>query len=145
MDIVGPLPRTKGGNEYILTIQDQLSKFCLAIPLADQTAATRADKIVKRFITIFGTPKTVLTNQGRNFISDLMKKLAKYYRICKFRTTAFHPQSNGLLERSHHTLVEYLKQYASSEKDWDEWVNLAVQNYNTSIHEDTKYTPYELQ
>lgn len=118
MDIVGPLPRTNAGNEYILTIQDQLSKFCLAIPLPNQTAATIANKFVKRFITIFGPPKAVLTDQGRNFISDLMKKLAKYYRIRKFRTTAFHPQSNGSLERSHHALGEYLKQYASSEKEW---------------------------
>lgn len=45
MDIVEPLPRIKGGNEYILTIQDELSKFCLAIPLADQTAATIADRL----------------------------------------------------------------------------------------------------
>lgn len=144
MDIVGPLPRTEAGNEYILTMQDQLSKFCIAVPLKDQTAATIADKFVKRFITIFGSPKAVLTDQGRNFVSDLMKKLAKYYRIRKFRTTAFHPQSNGSLERSHHALIEYLKQYANDNKQWDEWVDLATQNYNTSIHEGTKHTPYEL-
>lgn len=73
-----------------------------------------------------------------------MRSLAKYYRIKKFRTTAFHLQLNGSLKRSHHALGEYLKQYASSEKEWDEWVDLAIQNYNTSIHEGTKHTPYEL-
>ncbi|EFN86744.1 Retrovirus-related Pol polyprotein from transposon 412, partial [Harpegnathos saltator] len=77
MNIVRPLPRTKTGNEYILIMQDQLSKFYLAVPLLDQTAATIADKFVKRFITISGPPKAVLTDQGRNFISDLMRKLAR--------------------------------------------------------------------
>jgi len=45
--------------------------------------------------------------------------IAKLFRICKFRTTAFHSQSIGLLERSHHALREYLKQYANEQKQWD--------------------------
>ena len=70
--------------------------------------------------------------------------MAARFRIRKFRTTAFHPQSNGSLERSYHALEEYLKQYVGKKFDWDEWVELAVFNYNTSVHEGTKYTPYEL-
>jgi len=144
MDIVGPLPKTERGNEYILTLQDQLTKFCMAVPLPDQTSETIAEAFVDRFICVLGAPKAILTDQGRNFISDLMKKVAKIFRIRKFRTTAFHPQSNGSLERSHHALGEYLKQYASEEKQWDKWISLAIFNYNTSVHEATKHTPYEL-
>jgi len=48
-----------------------------------------------------------------------MKKIAKLFRIRKFRTTAFYPQSNGSLERSHYALGEYLKQYANEQKQWD--------------------------
>lgn len=66
------------------------------------------------------------------------------FKIRKLRTTAFHPQSNGSLERSHHALGEYLKQYASEQKQWDRWISLAMFNYNTSVHEATKHTPYEL-
>ena len=144
MDIVGPLPKTERGNEYILTLQDQLTKFCMGIPLHNQTAETIAEAFVDRFICVLGAPKTILTDQGRNFISDLMKKIAKIFRIRKFRTTAFHPQSNGSLERSHHALGEYLKQYANEQKQWDRWIGLAMFNYNTNIHEATKHTPYEL-
>jgi len=72
-----------------------------------------------------------------------MKKVAKIFRIRKFCTTAFHPQSNRSLERSHHALGEYLKQYASKQKQWDKWITLAIFNYNTSVHE-AKHIPYKL-
>ena len=144
MDIVGPLPKTAHGNEYILTLQDQLTKFSMGIPLPDQTAETIAEAFVDRFICVLGAPKAILTDQGRNFISDLMRKIAKLFKIRKFRTTAFHPQSNGSLERSHHALGEYLKQYANDQKQWDRWIGLAMFNYNTNVHEATKHTPYEL-
>ncbi|KAM0730323.1 Retrovirus-related Pol polyprotein from transposon 17.6 [Formica fusca] len=144
MDIVGPLPKTERGNEYILTLQDQLTKFCMGIPLPNQTSETIAEAFVDRFICVLGAPKAILTDQGRNFLSDLIKKIAKLFKIRKFRTTAFHPQSNGSLERSHHALGEYLKQYANEQKQWDRWISLAMFNYNTSVHEATKHTPYEL-
>ncbi|XP_043475954.1 uncharacterized protein LOC122507359 [Leptopilina heterotoma] len=145
MDIVGPFnPPTKSGNTYILTIQDNFTKYSLAIPLPNHQAATIADAFVKKFICIFGSPKGVLTDQGRDFLSNLLKRLAKRFRIKQFRTTAFHPQSNGSLERSHHVLAEYLKQFIEKNSEWDDWLELAMFSYNTSIHEGTKCTPYEL-
>jgi len=63
MDIVGPLPETSGGNSYILTIQDHLTKFSLAIPLKSITAVNVADALLKYFICIFGAPKTILTKE----------------------------------------------------------------------------------
>ena len=77
---------------------------------------TIAEAFIDRFICVLGTSKAILTDQGRNFISELMKKIAKIFGICKFCTTAFHSQSNGSLERSHHALAEYLKQYANEQK-----------------------------
>ncbi|KAL6418934.1 hypothetical protein ACFW04_011685 [Cataglyphis niger] len=121
-----------------------LTKFCMGIPLQNQTSETIAEAFVDRFICIFGAPKAILTDQGRNFISELMRKIAKIFKIRKFRTTAFHPQSNGSLERSHHALGEYLKQYANDQKQWDRWLSLAMFNYNTGVHEATRHTPYEL-
>jgi len=116
----------------------------MGIPLPEQISETIAEAFVDRFICVLGAPKAILTDQGRNLISDLMKKVAKIFRIRKFRTTAFHSQSNGSLERSHHALGEYLKQYASDQKQWDKWISLAILNYNTSVHEATKHTSYEL-
>ena len=144
MDIVGPLPETKSGNLYILTIQDNFTKYSLAIPLPNHQAGTIADAFVKNFICIFGSTKGVLKDQGRYFLSNLWKRLAKRFRIKQFCTTAFHPQSNGSLERSHHVLGEYLKQFVAKNSEWDDWIELAMFSYDTSVHEATKCTPYEL-
>jgi len=71
----------------------------MGVPLPNQTSETITEAFVDKFICVLGAPKAILTDQGRNFISDLIKKIAKIFRIRKFHT--FHPQSNGLLERSH--------------------------------------------
>ena len=109
MDIAGPLPETKSGKLYILTIHDNFTKYSLAIPLPNHQASTIADAFVKKLICIFGSPKGVLTDQGRDFLSNLLQRLVKRFRIEQFRTTAFYPQSNGSSERSHHVLGKYLK------------------------------------
>ena len=70
--------------------------------------------------------------------------MAKRFRIRQFKTTAYHSQSNGSLERSHHLLKEYLKQFIEKNTEFDDWIELALFSYNTSVHEGTKCTPYEL-
>ena len=92
-DIVKSLSKTERGNEYIL-LQDELTKFCMGIPLSDQIAEMIAEVFVDRFVCILGAPKAILIDQGRNFISELMKKIAKLLRI---HTTAFHPQSKRII------------------------------------------------
>ncbi|KAG5317277.1 POL4 protein, partial [Pseudoatta argentina] len=144
MDVVGPLSKTEKRNKRILTLQDQLIKFCMGILLPDQTAKAIAEAFVDKFICILEASKAILTYQGRNFISELIKKIAKLFRIRKRHTTAFHPQSNASLERFHHALGKYLKQYANDQKQWNRWIGLAIFNYNTSIHEATKHISYKL-
>lgn len=144
MDIVGPLPITKNGNQYILTIQDLLTKYSIGIPLKGITSIEIADAFTKRFICTFGAPKAVLTDQGSNFLSALMKHVAKKFKIKQYKTTSYHPQSNGSIERSHHVLSEYLKMHASRNEEWDEWCEMAMFSYNTSVHEGTQHTPHEL-
>lgn len=109
MDIVGPLPTTSQNNSYILTIQDHLTKFSLPIPLKSSTAISVADAFLEHFICTFGTPKAILTDRGSNFMSNLIKRFTKKFKIKQFKTTAFYPQANGVLERSHLVLVEFFK------------------------------------
>lgn len=144
MDIVGPLPRTPNGNMYILTIQDLLTKYSVAIPLQETTSLSIADAFTKNFICIYGAPKSLLTDQGSNFLSALMRNLSRKFGIKQYHTTAYHPQSMGSIERSHHVLVEYLKTQIPDNERWDEHISLAMFSYNTSTHESTQYSPFEL-
>lgn len=145
LDIVGPLPETENGNKYILTFQDDLTKFSEAIPIENQEAETVADKFVRDIICRHGIPFSILTDQGSNFMSEVFKNVCKFLRIKKLNTTAYRPQSNGALERSHHTLVEYLKAFTNQDQtNWDQWIQYSTFTYNTTPHTSTGYTPFEL-
>lgn len=144
MDIVGPLPTTPTGHTHILTIQDLLTKYSIAVPLRSTNSLNIANAFMKNFICIYGAPRALLTDQGSNFLSSLMRNLAKKLKIKQFRTTAYHPQSNGSIERSHHVLMEYLRTQIDEERNWNKYIHLAMFSYNTSVHESTKHTPFEL-
>jgi len=117
MDIVGPLQSTKAGHNHILTIQDLLTKFLVAIPLEQTTATHVADAFIKKFLCILGPPSAILTDQGSNLISSLMRKVARRFNITQYKTTVYRPQSNGSMKRSHHSLIEYLKHFTDNTND----------------------------
>lgn len=144
MDVVGPLPITSRNNSYILTIQDLLTKYSIATPMETADSFSIADAFIKDFVCIYGAPRALLTDQAPTFFTSLMKAIANYFKIKQCRTTAYHPQSNGSIERSHHVLTEYLKMYTSQNSEWDEHIKPAMFAYNTSVHEGTNYTPYSL-
>lgn len=77
-------------------------------------------------------------------MSALIKTIARKFRIRQYKTTAFYPQSNESIKRSHHALVAYLKQFTGKQRVWNEWLDLAMFSYNTSTHEGIRFTPYEL-
>ena len=74
MDIVGKLPITSSQNQYILIIQDNFTKYFLAIPLPNHQAGTTTDAFVENFICIHGSRKAALTDQEADFLSNLIKK-----------------------------------------------------------------------
>ena len=78
-------------------------------------------------------------------MSKLIKQVAKRFRIKQVNTTAFHPKTDGSLERSHSSLIEFLKFFVQENKsDWDEYIELATFNFNTGISEATWHLPFEL-
>jgi transposase InsO family protein len=148
LDIVGgkgSLPTTGNGNRYILTFQDDLSKFSEAIAIPTQDADTVARAFVSKVILRHGTPRSLLTDQGANFLSELFRAVCKLLKIKKLQTTPYHPQTNGALERSHKGLAEYLRSYVNSDQnDWDEWIDYAMFTYNSTPHTVTGFAPFEL-
>lgn len=145
LDVVGPLPITEKNNSYILTCQDDLTRYVVAMCLEDQTAETIARAFTKHIVLKFGCPISILTDNGTNFVSDLMKRVCKLLQIKKYHTTAYHPESNGSLERSHRVLKEYLRNYVNKNlNNWDEFIQYGVFVYNTSPHSSTGFTPHEL-
>jgi IS30 family transposase len=125
LDIVGPLNQTLDGNRYVLTFQDELSKYTLAIPTEHQDAVTIAKAFVEEVILKFGIPQMILTDQGSNFMSEVFTNVCKLLKIKNIKCTAYHPETNGALERTHRVLVEYLRCFILEDKsNWDKWLPL---------------------
>ena len=138
MDYMGPIKETARGNKHILVLMDHFTKWCEAFPTKDQRASTVAQILVSRVFSRFGPPTVLHSDQGRNFDSTLMHEIYNLMGIKKTRTTAYHPQCDGLVERQNRTLQSILSAFVSEHSvDWDEWLNQAVFAYNTSVHEST--------
>ena len=108
-DFVGPLKPNALGQQYILTLQDNLSKYAIFIPTIDATAEEVARGILERFIAYFGPPETLLTDNGAHFINKLIHQFNKLFGTEHHKTAAYHSQSNGSIKIMHHVLKEYIK------------------------------------
>jgi len=142
--IVGPLPVTQGNSKYILTFQDDLCKYVIPVPIG-QDAEMVARAFVTNIVLKYGTPRILQIDQGANFISEVFRNTCKILKIKKIQPTAFHPESQGSIERGHHVLAEYLRHYVNEDQtNWDECVPFATYVYNTTVHSATGFTPFEL-
>lgn len=145
MDMVGPLPTTTGGNKYILTFQDDLSKFFICAPMPDAEAETAARVFYNEIITKYGIPTKLVTDNGTNFTSKLFSSVCKLLKIKKQHITPYHPQANGSLERSHRPLAEYLRSFAREDgSNWDQWLAPAMHVHNHTDHTSTNQTPFKV-
>lgn len=145
LDIVGTLPEAGLHKfKYILTLQDDLTKFSCAYSMITSTTDEVARNLI-HFISLFGFPKMILTDQGTCFTSELFRQLTEILKIKNLFSTPYHPQTNGALERSHATLKEYLKSFVNdNQDDWHCYLTTAILSYNTTPHCTTQFTPFEL-
>jgi hypothetical protein len=97
---IGPLNATHGGIKYTLNFQDDLA--VVAVPISQQDAETIARAFVLHVILKYGMPSILQTDQGANFLSEVFRNTYKLLKIKKINSTAFHPESQGSLKRSHH-------------------------------------------
>ncbi|XP_041484226.1 uncharacterized protein LOC121430866 [Lytechinus variegatus] len=144
VDCVGPLPRTKSGCKYLLTIMDVSSRFPEAVPLRTITARTVLDALL-HFFTRYGLPKEIQSDQGSNFMSGVFKQVMSELGVHHLRSTAYHPQSQGAIERFHQTLKTMIKAYcADFPDDWDKGIPFLLFAIRDAPNESTTYTPFEL-
>ena len=144
-DIVGPLPVSTSGNSYILVAADYFTRWVEAYPISCQDAQVVAKKLVDEIFCRFSPPEQLHSDQGRQFESLLISEVCTLLGIDKSRTTAYHPQSDGLVERWNRTLLQSLATMVKDHpEDWDECVRRVCMAYNTSLHPTTGFTPFYL-
>jgi hypothetical protein len=145
IDTLGPLPKTRQGNQYILAITDYHTRWPIALPMRNQRTPTVAQLLVEHVFCQHGFPATLLSDRGSNYLSDLMAAVLKVFHVRKLNTTAYHPQTNGLTERFNHTLCTMLSHYCNQHQtDWDVYLPYVLFAYRTTPHNTLKQSPYYL-
>ena len=143
VDVIGPLPISRKGNRYILVMVDYFTKWCEAFPMANQEAITIANLIVNEWISRYGAPVSLHSDQGAPFESHLLSEVCHLLGIHKTRTTPYHPQSNGLVERTNRTIIGILRSFVDrfQTEDWDAYLPQCLMAYRASVHTSTGYSP----
>lgn len=120
IDTVGPLPLSAKGNRYILTLQCDLSKFVVCAPMPNKEANCVAKTFVEYFVLLYGIPKTIKSDLGTEFVNEVMKQICEVLRIKHIKSTSYHHETLGGVERMHRVLNEYLRSSIDQNSlNWD--------------------------
>ena len=129
-DILGPLPTSDSGNKYIIVFSDYFTRWVEVFAIKETDAETIAKLFVNEIVCRYGAPKRLLSDRGKNFLSNLVHHICEFLQVKKVNTTAYHPQTDGLVERFNSTLISMLSSYTSSHQtDWDIYIPYLLYAY----------------
>jgi transposase InsO family protein len=144
VDIAGPYPRTDRGHKYVLTCLDVFTKYVVYILLKDVTAADVARALLEDIICVYGVPMGLQSDQGSVFTSAIHKSLCRLLGVDLKLSSAFHPQSQGAVERDHKVIIDHIAKYISlngKATDWCKFLKPAQFCHNNHIHASTGIAP----
>eukprot|EP00118_Oscarella_pearsei_P018893 m.196972 g.196972 ORF g.196972 m.196972 type:complete len:1094 (+) comp39535_c1_seq2:160-3441(+) len=134
VDLLGPLPRSRRGNKYVVVMVDRFTRWPELSAIPDATAETVADAVVEKIVLRHGCPKKILTDRGAQFTSRLFRRMTERMGVKKIFTTAYHPETNGQVERFNRFIGGALRVYTGEEHDdWDDFLEALAFAYRTSI------------
>ena len=142
IDILGPFTPSSKGNQYVLMIVDQFTKWLECFPLPQQKAEETAKCVVDGFISRFGCPLEIHTDQGKNFDGKLFASVCELLQITKTRSTPYRPCSNGQVECYNRTLLQLIRCFLSgNQKSWDEHLQQLAGAIRSTVNRSTGFTP----
>ena len=144
IDIVGPLPKTKQGNQYLLTVVDVATRYPEAFPLRKMNAKSLLKPLTSLFTRV-GLPTHIHSDQGTNFTGTLLRSVLDSLGVTQIFGTAYHPQSQGLVERFHRTFKDLLTAWCLQHgTEWDEAVDILLFAIRDAPSESLGYSPFQL-
>lgn len=148
IDHVGVLPRTLKGNRYVLVAVDYLSKYVEVQAVPTLSTQHVIDFLQEKFQWRHGLPEKLISDRGTSFTSKRLAAFLQKTGVHHHYSSAYHPQTNGLTERTNQTLLSRLRPFVSSiedgRADWDEHLLAAAFAINTSVQTSTQLTPHEI-
>ncbi|XP_051724240.1 uncharacterized protein LOC127498671 isoform X1 [Ctenopharyngodon idella] len=144
MDLIGPLERSARGHRFALVIVDYATRYPEAVALRSISAKSVADALFT-LISRVGIPKEILTDQGTAFMSRTLRELYELLGIKAIRTSVFHPQTDGLVERFNRTLKTMIRKFVQEDaKNWDKWLEPLLFAVREVPQASTGFSPFEL-
>ena len=142
---MGPLPKTLTGKRYIVVAVDHFTKWVEARALEEADAQSIVHFLYEEIICRHGVPACMTTDQGTEFINELVAALAKTYKIHHIHTTAYHPQGNGQVERTNRIIKDILAKITPTKPgDWSIYLPSALSVIRNTRQQSTRFTPSEL-
>ena len=133
------------GIKHVITITDYFSKWVEAAPVKDKTAKTIADFFLKTILR-HGAPRILVTDNGSEFKNHIMQQLTDSYGINHIFTTPYHPQANGLDERTNQTIKQSLRKVVHDyQDDWPQYIDYVVSAINMTRQSSTGFAPIYLK
>jgi transposase InsO family protein len=133
IDVLKISPASNGGNKKVIVMGDLFTRFMMAIPVRDETAATISRVLLELWVLLFGPLKKLLSDLGKAFSGDVIRHLCAQVGTKNIFTSAYHPQTDGCVERFNRTLCNDIAKFVLDEVDWDQHVYMATFRYNMSF------------
>ena len=130
---------------HILIVTDHFTRFAQAFITPNETARVVARTLWDQYFMKYGIPEKLISDQGRNFESDLIAELCNLSRVQKLRTSPYRPQTNGQCERFNSTLIGMIGTLPpETKRNWQEQIATLVHGYNCTKSNATGFKPYTL-
>ena len=143
LDLFGPIQGRDKSKKYILTCVDAFSKFAIFKAIENKEAKTVAKAFFEHWVTIFGSPLSIVTDMGTDFHTQIMKELCGYMQIEKLVASPQHPQSNAQAEVLNKKLRKYLTAMVENDPlEWEKYLSSCQYAHNLSVHKAIKNSPY---
>lgn len=145
IDLLGPLPLTKSGNRWVIVAIDHLSRYAETSPLPTANAEDVATFLLRQVFLRHGPPRHLISDRGTVFLSAVIQQLLGLCGTVHRPTTAYHPQTNGLVERFNRTIADMISMYVQSDhQNWDSVLPFVTYAYNTALQDTHGYSPFFL-
>jgi len=145
VDIFGPIPTTKAGNRFILVLTDRFSNLTKCVTLRRIIALSVTSANIDAWVACYGAPDRIPSDQGPQFMSNFFIAVMKALGNDTVHPTAYHPQTNGKVERYNHTMATQLRHYVTDDpRSWDELLPVLTMAYNSKPQRSTGIAPFDL-